>query len=48
MFVISAIFLLATSLIVFTSPRVRNLEEEIPDAVPDDPKVEKSNSSNED
>ena len=48
MFVISAVFLLVASLIVFTSPRVRNLEEEIPDAVPDDPKVEKSNSSNED
>jgi len=33
-FVISAVFLLVTSLIVFTSPRVRNLEEEILDAVP--------------
>jgi DHA3 family macrolide efflux protein-like MFS transporter len=35
MFIISAVFLLITSLIVFTSPRVRNLEDEIPDAIPD-------------
>jgi len=37
MFITSAIFLLITSLVVFTSPRVRNLEEEIPDAIPDEP-----------
>lgn len=42
MFVISALFLLVTSLIVFTSPRVRNLEEEIPDTVPDAPMPEET------
>ena len=36
-FIISAVFLLITSLIVFTNPRVRNLETEIPDAIPDEP-----------
>jgi MFS family permease len=35
-FITSAIFLLTASLIVFTSPRVRDLEEEIPDAIPDE------------
>ena len=35
MFAISAVFLLVTSLVVFTSPRVRNLEGEIPDAIPE-------------
>jgi hypothetical protein len=37
LFVISAVSLLAVSLAVFTSPRVRNLEDEIPDAVSDGP-----------
>jgi len=38
-FIISAVFLLITSLIVFTSPRVRNLETEIPDAIPDEAEI---------
>jgi hypothetical protein len=40
MFLVSAVFLMATSLLVFTYPRVRNLEDEIPDAVPDEPEEE--------
>ncbi len=36
-FIISALFLWATSLYAFTNPRIRNLEEEIPDAIPDEP-----------
>ena len=36
-FLISALFLWVSSLVIFTYPRVRNLEEEIPDAIPDDP-----------
>jgi hypothetical protein len=35
-FITSACFLILTSAVVFTYPRVRNLEEEIPDAVGDD------------
>ncbi len=34
-FFTSAIFLILTSLLVFTNPRIRNLESEIPDAVAD-------------
>ena len=29
-----------TSLYAFANPRIRNLEEEIPDAFPDEPEVE--------
>ena len=47
MFITSAIFLLITSLIVFTSPRVRNLEEEIPDAIPDEPSQGESRTRSE-
>ena len=36
LFIVSAVFLLLSSLVVFASPRVRNLEDEIPDAIPDD------------
>jgi len=39
-FIMSAIFLLVLSLMAFLNPRIRNLESEIPDAVPDDPEVE--------
>jgi len=35
-FLISALFLWASSMVIFTYPRVRNLEEEIPDAIPDE------------
>ena len=35
-FIISACFLILTSVVVFTYPRVRNLESEIPDAVAGD------------
>ena len=35
-FLISAVFLWISSLVIFAYPRVRNLEEEIPDAIPDD------------
>ena len=38
-FILSAIFLLLTSLGVFVYPRVRNLEEEIPDAIPDEVEI---------
>ncbi len=38
-FIISAIFLWISSLVIFTYPRVRNLEDEIPDAIPDDPET---------
>jgi hypothetical protein len=40
LFIVSAIFLLLSSLVVFASPRVRNLEEEIPDAIPDESEME--------
>jgi len=36
-FLVSALFLWISSIIIFTYPRVRNLEEEIPDAIPDEP-----------
>lgn len=36
-YLISAVFLWISSLVVFTYPRVRNLEEEIPDAIADEP-----------
>jgi hypothetical protein len=35
-FLVSSIFLWLSSLVVFAYPRVRNLEDEIPDAFPDD------------
>jgi hypothetical protein len=35
-FLISSAFLWLSSLVVFAYPRVRNLEDEIPDAIPDD------------
>jgi MFS family permease len=35
-FLISAVFMWLSSIVIFTYPRVRNLEEEIPDAIPDD------------
>lgn len=35
-YLISAVFLWLSSVVIFTYPRVRNLEEEIPDAVADD------------
>ncbi len=39
-YLISAVFLWASSVVIFTYPRVRNLEEEIPDAIADDPEEE--------
>jgi DHA3 family macrolide efflux protein-like MFS transporter len=36
-FIVSAISLWVTSVYAFTNPRIRNLEEEIPDAIPDEP-----------
>lgn len=39
-FLISALFLWISSIVIFTYPRVRNLEEELPDAIPDDPEPE--------
>jgi MFS family permease len=36
-FIVSAISLWITSVYAFTNPRIRNLEEEIPDAIPDEP-----------
>ena len=36
-FIISAISLWVSSLYAFANPRIRNLEEEIPDAIPDEP-----------
>ena len=39
-FLVSALFLWISSIVIFTYPRVRNLEEEIPDAIPDDPEDE--------
>jgi MFS family permease len=41
MFVLSGILLIAASVIAFINPRIRNLEEEIPDAIPDDEDEEK-------
>ncbi|MFN2146247.1 MAG: hypothetical protein ACK2T7_12915 [Anaerolineales bacterium] len=35
-YLISAVFLWVSSIVIFTYPRVRNLEEEIPDAIADD------------
>jgi MFS family permease len=40
LFLISAVFLWASSLVIFSSPRVRNLEDELPDAIPDDEPAE--------
>jgi hypothetical protein len=40
-FLISGVFLVGLSLFVLVYPRVRNLETEIPDAIPDDPQEEK-------
>jgi len=37
MFVISCLFLWGESLLAYANPRIRNLEYEIPDAVPDEP-----------
>ena len=39
-FIVSAIFLWVTSLYAFANPRIRNLEEEIPDAFTDEPEAE--------
>ena len=36
-FIISALSLWITSAYAFANPRIRNLEEEIPDAIPDEP-----------
>jgi hypothetical protein len=36
-FIISALSLWITSTYAFANPRIRNLEEEIPDAIPDEP-----------
>jgi DHA3 family macrolide efflux protein-like MFS transporter len=36
-FISSAVFLLVSSLLAFQSPRLRNLEQELPDAIPDEP-----------
>ncbi len=38
-FLISAVLLWVSSLVIFTYPRVRNLEAEIPDAIPDEEDV---------
>jgi len=40
MFIFSAFFLWISSLYAFTNPRIRNLEAEIPDAIPDIPVTE--------
>jgi DHA3 family macrolide efflux protein-like MFS transporter len=39
-FIISAFSLWISSLYAFANPRIRNLEEEIPDAIPDEPESE--------
>jgi MFS family permease len=36
-FIFSAVFLFVSSILAFRSPRLRNVEEEIPDAIPDEP-----------
>jgi hypothetical protein len=36
-FIVSAFSLWISSAYAFTNPRIRNLEEEIPDAIPDEP-----------
>lgn len=36
-FIVSALFLWTSSMYAFVNPRIRNLEEEIPDAIPDEP-----------
>jgi MFS family permease len=46
-FLISALFLWISSIFIFTYPRVRNLEEEIPDAIPDDPEESTEAQQNE-
>jgi hypothetical protein len=37
MFIISCLFLWAESLLAYANPRIRNVEIEIPDAIPDEP-----------
>lgn len=37
MFIISGLFLWAESFVAYANPRIRNLETEIPDAIPDEP-----------
>ena len=41
MFVVSGLLMAATSLLAYMNPRIRNLEEEIPDAIPDEDGGEK-------
>jgi hypothetical protein len=43
-FLVSGVFLVGLSLFVLAYPRVRNLEKEIPDAIPDDPEEKVSES----
>ena len=37
MFIISCVFLWGESLVAYANPRIRNVENEIPDAIPDQP-----------
>ena len=41
MFIISCLFLWGESFVAYTHPRIRNLESEIPDAIPDGEKAER-------
>ena len=42
-FIFSAVFLWVTSIYAFVNPRVRNLEIEVPDAIPDKAEEEEEN-----
>jgi len=40
MYIISCLFLWVESLVAYANPRIRNVETEIPDAIPDEPDEE--------
>jgi hypothetical protein len=41
MFILSGLLLIVASIFAYLNPRVRNIETEIPDAIPDDEETEK-------
>ncbi|MBN1149093.1 MAG: hypothetical protein JXA78_17675, partial [Anaerolineales bacterium] len=44
LFIVSALFLWVSSLYAFANSRLRNLEEELPDAIPDEPQASQAES----
>ena len=46
MFILSCLTMTAGSILAYAHPRIRNLEEEIPDAIPDEDEGEEETSTN--